>query len=230
MAWFGRFTRRSRDVFDSVAESLVAHIPSELGRRLRFWFYRNRVKHIEWPVFIDIGARIVNPGFVSIGKNTWIQSYAMIVGGPPKHGIDALERKHNSAFLHGDGEVVLGENCEIGCFAILQGHGGIQLGANVAITAGCRVYSLSNHYRAFGGSSGQRIRFSAQAPLQSQALISGPVVFGDDSALGMNSVVLPGSTVGEGSIVGALSLVRGAIPPMSIAGGNPAVVIKAREA
>jgi acetyltransferase-like isoleucine patch superfamily enzyme len=40
--------------------------------------------------------------------------------------------------------------------------------------------------------------------------------------VGMNAVVLPGVTVGEGSVIGAGSIVTKDIPDMSIAFGNPA--------
>ena len=38
--------------------------------------------------------------------------------------------------------------------------------------------------------------------------------------------ILPGVTIGEGSIIGALSVVTKDIPPFSIAVGSPAKVIK----
>lgn len=44
--------------------------------------------------------------------------------------------------------------------------------------------------------------------------------------IGMNSMILPGVTVGEGAIVGAGSLVTKDIPPWTIATGRPAKVVK----
>jgi acetyltransferase-like isoleucine patch superfamily enzyme len=44
--------------------------------------------------------------------------------------------------------------------------------------------------------------------------------------IGGRSVVLPGVTIGEGSIVGAGSVVIRDVPPNSIVAGNPAKVIK----
>ncbi len=45
-------------------------------------------------------------------------------------------------------------------------------------------------------------------------------------SLGVNVIVLPGVTIGEGSIVGAGSVVTKDIPPYCIAAGNPARVLK----
>jgi acetyltransferase-like isoleucine patch superfamily enzyme len=44
--------------------------------------------------------------------------------------------------------------------------------------------------------------------------------------LGMETMVLPGVTVGEGAIVGAGSLVTKDIPPWTVATGRPAKVVK----
>ena len=44
--------------------------------------------------------------------------------------------------------------------------------------------------------------------------------------IGANCIVLPGVTIGAGSVVAAGSVVVKDIPPMSVAGGNPAKVIR----
>ena len=44
--------------------------------------------------------------------------------------------------------------------------------------------------------------------------------------IGMRSVVMPGVTIGEGSIVGVGSVVTKDVPPYSVVVGNPAKVVK----
>jgi acetyltransferase-like isoleucine patch superfamily enzyme len=51
------------------------------------------------------------------------------------------------------------------------------------------------------------------------------VVIEDDVFLGARSIVLKGVKVGEGSVIGAGSVVASSIPPWSIAAGNPCKVI-----
>ena len=53
-----------------------------------------------------------------------------------------------------------------------------------------------------------------------------PVAIGDDVWLGARVIVLKGVTIGDGAIVGAGSVVTRDIPPWSIAGGQPAKVIR----
>ena len=56
-----------------------------------------------------------------------------------------------------------------------------------------------------------------------------PVVIGNDVWLGDRVTILPGVTIGDGSIVGAGAVVTGDIPPYSVAVGVPARVIRMRE-
>ena len=54
----------------------------------------------------------------------------------------------------------------------------------------------------------------------------GPIKVCKNARIGAYSVILPGVTIGEGSIIGANSLVTDDIPPFSIAFGSPAKVIR----
>ncbi|MBL4677498.1 MAG: hypothetical protein JKY70_15040 [Mucilaginibacter sp.] len=53
-----------------------------------------------------------------------------------------------------------------------------------------------------------------------------PVIIEDNVWIGETVSVLPGVTIGKGSIIGASAVVTKNIPPYSIAVGNPAKVIK----
>lgn len=52
------------------------------------------------------------------------------------------------------------------------------------------------------------------------------IKIGDRVWLGGNSIILPGVTVGEGSTVGAGSVVTKDVPPYTVVAGNPARIIK----
>jgi len=53
-------------------------------------------------------------------------------------------------------------------------------------------------------------------------------VIGNDVWLGHQATILSGSTIGDGAIIGAKSVVRGNIPSYAIVIGNPAKVIRYR--
>ncbi len=55
-----------------------------------------------------------------------------------------------------------------------------------------------------------------------------PVTIEDDVWLGERVIILPGVTIGKGSIIGAGAVVSKDVPPFSVVVGNPAVVVKRR--
>jgi acetyltransferase-like isoleucine patch superfamily enzyme len=56
----------------------------------------------------------------------------------------------------------------------------------------------------------------------------GDVVIGNDVWLGRGCVILSGSRIGDGAVVGANSVVSGEIAPYSIVAGNPVKTIRKR--
>lgn len=61
------------------------------------------------------------------------------------------------------------------------------------------------------------------------ALYKGPTIVGNNVWLGRNVAVMPGVTVGDGSVIGVNSVVTRDIPPNSFAAGSPARVIRKLE-
>lgn len=55
--------------------------------------------------------------------------------------------------------------------------------------------------------------------------VVGPIVVGDDSFVGMNSILMYGVTLGDHCIVAAGSVVTKSFPPRTVLGGNPARAI-----
>jgi acetyltransferase-like isoleucine patch superfamily enzyme len=56
-----------------------------------------------------------------------------------------------------------------------------------------------------------------------------PVLVKKNSFIGIGSVVMPGVTIGEGSIIGALSFINKNIPDHTVAAGNPVKVLRTME-
>lgn len=113
-------------------------------------------------------------------------------------------------------------------FVLLQGHRGGKNRKSSGIASGAKIYSLSHHYRDMTGQGRpNRVwRFTTLVPPDEQALICAPVVIEDNAAVGLNSAILPGSTIGAGSWLGAMSLLQGEIPLNVIASGIPARITK----
>lgn len=56
--------------------------------------------------------------------------------------------------------------------------------------------------------------------------VSSPVTIGTNVWLGRGVLVLPGSKIGDHTVVAAQSVVRGSLPPRVLAAGNPAKVVR----
>jgi len=90
--------------------------------------------------------------------------------------------------------------------------GYITIGNNVVISPNVKIYAIAHDYSALS-----LIDYAA------------PVVVEDDVWICGNSIILPGVTIGRGSVIGAGSIVNKNIPPFSIAVGTPAKPIKIRK-
>ena len=89
----------------------------------------------------------------------------------------------------------------------------VTLGSDILISSGCRIRADDSH-PIYDGKTGKRINQSAS------------VRIGNHVWLGQEAFVLPGSSIGDGSVIGARSLVTKTrpIPPNSLALGTPASV------
>jgi acetyltransferase-like isoleucine patch superfamily enzyme len=65
--------------------------------------------------------------------------------------------------------------------------------------------------------------------IRNQGIIKSPVNIGNDVWLGTKVSVLRGSHIGDGSVVGANSVVKGAVPSLSVVAGVPARFIRKRD-
>lgn len=220
---------RLLDVVVSFVEWMIRDIPGSAGRRVRGAYWKLRLRRLGKGTVIDTGVRILGARWVSIGDRTWIDHAVTILAGPPSDIAGPVHRKPNPGFHHREGEVVIGDRCHVAIGAVLQGHGGIAVGNDTTVAAGCLVYSMSHHHANPADPSDRTVyRFSSMADPKLQSLIVSPVVLEEATALGLNSVVLPGAWIRRGSWVAVQSTVVGEIPEDSIAGGTPAKVTKKR--
>ncbi|UMB55467.1 acyltransferase [Lutibacter sp. A64] len=92
----------------------------------------------------------------------------------------------------------------------------VEIGNNCLIAANCHIIDGNGHQASFDNIE-NRINTTGEVK---------EVVIEDNVWLGTGVVVLPGVTIGAGSIISANSVVHKDIPSMVIAGGNPIKIIK----
>ena len=117
----------------------------------------------------------------------------------------------NASFANAE-RIEIGRNVRIGARTTLwagPGVGRILIGDDVLF--GPDVLVTAANYR-----------FNDGSPVTDQPMDESDVVIGDDVWFGAGAIVLPGARIGDGAIVGARAVVRGAIAPMAIVVGAPA--------
>jgi len=97
----------------------------------------------------------------------------------------------------------LGYKTDIGAFTYINAKYGVSIEDNVQIGSHCSIYSISTIDGKSGG-----------------------VVLKKNCRVGSHTVIMPGVTVGENSIIGACSFVNKDIPDNAIAYGVPAQIKK----
>lgn len=97
----------------------------------------------------------------------------------------------------------LAANTDIGAFTYINAKYGIAIEEDVQIGSHCSIYSVSTIDNR-----------------------KGPVTLKKNCRIGTHSVIMPGVTVGENSIVGAFSFVNKNIPQNVVAFGVPVRIIR----
>lgn len=98
-----------------------------------------------------------------------------------------------------------------------QGHANlIYVDDRAHITGGCRLLCHQRDLRGY-----RKGDDAAKLPYR-----LGEIHIGKGVMIGMESLIMPGVTIGDGAIIGAYSLVTKDIPPYTIATGRPAKVVK----
>ena len=115
-------------------------------------------------------------------------------------------------------EIIIGNNCSIGDNAHITAINSIKLGNNVLL--GTKVLITDN------GHGTVEERFSDVAPNKRPLYSKGPVIIEDNVWIGEKASIMPGVTIGKGSIIAANSVVTKDIPPYSVVAGIPAKIIK----
>lgn len=114
--------------------------------------------------------------------------------------------------------VTIGENCNFGDYLHITCINSIQIGNNV-LTGRWVTITDNSH----GTTDYDTLLID---PAKRALYSKGPVVIEDDVWIGDKATILPGVTIGKGSVIAANSVVTKDIPSYSIACGNPAKIIK----
>ena len=193
----------------------------------------------------------------SVGKGCRSDGWFAVSGTGAVSLQDNVFIGHDAAISCYDGQVTLRSLCHIYRFAELRAtrasvtidektmvcpyaivktvDGSINIGKRVWIAQNCMVDGshidigddciLAPYVHIIAGNH----RFDdVSKPINEQGGVSKPIRVGRDCWIGSKAIVMGGVTIGEGSVIGAGSVVTKDIPPYSIAVGVPAKVVGSR--
>lgn len=133
-----------------------------------------------------------------------------------------LRAKRVGKALHCGGAVHVTRSTELGDYVHFHGmwasgDGRLVIGNWFHSGDGLRIFTRNHNY-----DKGDAIPYD-------RTYVKKDVVIGDFVWIGAQVILLPGTTIGEGAIIQAGSVVHGNIPAYAIAGGNPAKVFAQRD-
>lgn len=153
--------------------------------------------------------RIVNAGNaqnVVLGKSTWLAGELLV-------------------YAHA-GRIEIGDHCYIGEGAKVWSLSQVKIGNRVFLSHGVNVHDNDAHSL----SAGERHRhFRERVEIGVASFVenvsAADIEICDDVWIGFNCTVLKGVRIGQGSVVGACSMVTHDVAPYTVVAGNPAVPI-----
>lgn len=170
--------------------------------------YGNRLSSVvPWLVYTYLLSKI--PGGLGIrAKNVVLKS---LLG----HSGNGMRISTGVRMVYPQG-ISLGNNVGIAHDVTLDGRGGLQIGDD-SIIGFESVVLTSTHMSK-----------DKDVPIRKQGLFCAPVKLGKNVWAGARTIILPGVTVGDGTIIAANSVVSKSLPANTVYGGVPAHFIRKR--
>ncbi|MBN1637761.1 MAG: hypothetical protein JW866_02250 [Ignavibacteriales bacterium] len=149
-------------------------------------------------VLVSRKASIYNPEKIIIGNNVRIDDFCVL-----------------------SGKIEIGSYVHIAVFCGLFGEAGILMEDFSGLSSRVSIYSASDDYLG-------NALTNPTVPDEFRKIEKGQIILKKHSLVGSGAIILPGSLLDVGSVLGSLSLIKGHIPPWKIFAGIPAKFIKER--
>ena len=215
------FENMSEEDRESFYRTVFMNDKSEYAQKLRNEYYRTQLAYMGENVNIGVGVKIKNPQLIKLGNNVRIGDGASLVARDGteiviEDGTNVNDRVYLDTEAKG-GYIHIGEKCYVGTGTTLFGHRGLEIGDHVLLAQNITLTPYSHIFE------------DPDANIITQGGHCKKVSIGRDVYVGMGACIMYSGDIGEGSVIGAGSVVVKPIPPYSVAVGCPAKVIHKRE-
>lgn len=176
--------------------ALVFAMPGSLGVRARRRYLRRHAHHLGEGVYLELGMHFQGIENMEIG--------------------DGCGFGRNCFLSAQQGTLKLGARVgmNVGVVVIADG-GSITLGADVIVGPYVVMRAVNHRY--------DRV---PELRIRDQGYEPGEIKVGNNVWIAAGAMILPGSDIGDHSVIAAGSVVRGSIPPFSVVAGVPGRVVK----
>ena len=199
--------------------TLLSGFPTIVGAVMRGRAYKTVLGGVGSSCLIEEGVRFYVPqkiflgDRVFIGRNTYVDA----------NYIESEIRLEDDVFIGrycmlraGVGSIHIGPKVTIGSFCFLRGSGGLKIGENSMLSQGVQIITANHVFR------------DRSMPIKFQGTRYGKVNIGEDVWVGTSTIILADVSIGNGSVIGAGSIVTKDVPKYSLALGAPARVMSKR--
>jgi virginiamycin A acetyltransferase len=121
-------------------------------------------------------------------------------------------------FVGGSGDIEIGESSFINSGCVLYSGNGIRIGKNVLIAANCTFAPVNHEYKS-------RDKLIIEQRFRPS---KGGIVIEDDVWIGAGTIILDGSHIKRGCVIGAACVVNGPTEEYGVYVGNPLKLVKYR--
>jgi acetyltransferase-like isoleucine patch superfamily enzyme len=227
MRWLmdGFFEKAFLEADDESRESFYRTVfmndSSEYAEKKRTEYYKSVMGSMGDNVTIGTGVKIKNPQYVHIGNNVTISDGVTIIargegGVVIGDNVRLQERVYLDTEDEKHGYIRIGKSVYVGTGTTLFGHRGLEIGDKSLLAQNINLTPYSHIFE------------DPDRSIISQGGHTKKVTIGSDVYIGMGVCIMYSGDVGDGSVIGAGSVVVKPIPPYSVAVGCPAKVIRKR--
>lgn len=207
---------------------LCGRVSGALGLALRKALYPSLFRHCGKGVVFGRDLVIRNAHLISLGDNVIIDDDCVLDGrGAGMQGVTIGDRVilgRGVSIQAKIGPISIGADSDIGMGTVIHSQGGVEIGRAVVMGGGCKLsggvfQTTRSPVDATGGEmlSREQTRWT-----------KGPIRIGDKCLIGFGAMFLDGVEIGEGSVIGAGTLLNASVPPWSVAAGVPVRVLRER--
>lgn len=162
-------------------------------------------------------------GFGAVGENVAIARNCHVVN--PQRiflGSDIKIHPFCSVVAYTDSSITIGTSVHIGGYSLFFALKPIRIGAFSSISTHVRMFTATDDF------SGESL-LGSDIPADLRVEKVGEIVLEDHCGMGSGAMLLPGTRMAEGCVLGGQSMLKaGETKPWTIYAGSPAVAVKAR--